>query len=111
MGVRGHHEVDARVRHQIGLELSEVDVQSPIEAEGSSQRRDDLADETVEVSVRGTLNVEAATAVCSRREWVASTALYGSTTAVDTWGRGTRRNRSWTSCRNRRKDAPEGGSQ
>merc|ERR1719284_49797 len=60
--VRGHHEVDAGVWHQVGLELSEVDVEGAIETEGGSEGGDNLTDETVQVGVGGTLNVEAATA-------------------------------------------------
>merc|ERR1712216_1077480 len=37
-----------------------------------------------QMSYRASLSSMTATSVCSRREWVASTALYGSTTAVDT---------------------------
>merc|ERR1711981_665751 len=41
-----------------------------------------------QMSYRASLSSMTATSVCSRREWVARTALYGSTTAVDTWGEG-----------------------
>nr|GMC48227.1 Hypothetical predicted protein [Ipomoea batatas] len=34
------------------------------------------------------LSRRTATSVCSRREWVDRTLLYGSTTEVDTWGEG-----------------------
>jgi hypothetical protein len=54
--------VDTWVWHQVGLELSEVDVESTIETEGSCQRRDHLSDDAVQVGVGGTLNVEATTA-------------------------------------------------
>merc|ERR1719201_1541195 len=60
--VGGHHEVDARVWHQVGLELGDIHVEGTIEAQGGSQGRDDLSDETVEVGVGGTLDVQAATA-------------------------------------------------
>merc|ERR1719478_770647 len=60
--VGADHEMDAGVWHQVGLELSEVDVESTIETEGSRQGGDDLTDETVEVGVGGALHVEAATA-------------------------------------------------
>merc|ERR1719446_500698 len=60
--VRGHHEVDARVWDQVGLELSHIDVECTIEPKGSGQGRDDLSLETVEVGVGWALNVEAATA-------------------------------------------------
>jgi pheromone shutdown protein TraB len=54
--------VDARVRHQVGLELGQVDVQRAVEAERRGERRDDLADQTVQVGVRRALDVEVATA-------------------------------------------------
>jgi hypothetical protein len=60
--VRRKHEVDTRVWHQVGLELSHIHVQGTIETEGGSQRRDDLGNQTVEVRVCRTLNVEVATA-------------------------------------------------
>merc|ERR1712023_531052 len=60
--VRGHHEVDAGVRHQVGLELGQIDVERTIETEGGGQRGDDLADETVQVGVGRALDVEATTA-------------------------------------------------
>jgi len=44
------------------LELSDIDVQGTIESEGSSQGRDDLGNQAVQVGVGGALNVEAATA-------------------------------------------------
>ena len=61
-GVRGEHEVDARVRHQVGLELGDVDVEGTVEAEGRGERRDDLGDEAVEVGVGRALDVEGAAA-------------------------------------------------
>jgi hypothetical protein len=42
-GVRREHEVDARVRHQVGLELGDVDVERAVEAERRGERRDDWA--------------------------------------------------------------------
>jgi hypothetical protein len=49
--MRADREVDTRLGHQVGLELGEVDVQGTIEPQRSSQRRDDLEDETVQVRV------------------------------------------------------------
>merc|ERR1712054_603166 len=62
MSVRGHHEVDARVWHQVGLELSHIDVESTIESEGCSQGGDNLGGQTVQVGVGGAFDVEATTA-------------------------------------------------
>mmetsp|Transcript_27180 Transcript_27180/g.50333 ORF Transcript_27180/g.50333 Transcript_27180/m.50333 type:complete len:267 (+) Transcript_27180:933-1733(+) len=54
--------MDARVRHQVGLELGEVDVQLAVETEGGSDGGNALGDEAVEVGVRGSLDVEVAAA-------------------------------------------------
>ena len=81
-GVRGKHEVDAGVGHQVGLELGKIHVQGTVETEGGGQGGHNLADETVEVGVGGALDVEVAAAhvveglvikaegksVCSSRE-------------------------------------------
>mmetsp|Transcript_9182 Transcript_9182/g.18520 ORF Transcript_9182/g.18520 Transcript_9182/m.18520 type:complete len:581 (-) Transcript_9182:2-1744(-) len=58
----GHHEVDARVRHQVGLELGHVHVERTVEAEGGGERGDDLSHQPVEVGVRRALHVEVAAA-------------------------------------------------
>ena len=42
---RGDDEVDARVRHEVGLELGHVNVERAVEAERRRERRDDLRDE------------------------------------------------------------------
>merc|ERR1719472_261023 len=60
--VRGEHEVDARVRHEVRLELRDVDVEGAIEAERRRERRGHLGEEAVEVRVRRALDVEVATA-------------------------------------------------
>ena len=57
-GVGGEGEVDARVRHQVGLELRQVDVERAVEAQRRRDRADDLSDQTVQVGVRRTLDVE-----------------------------------------------------
>merc|ERR1712032_1429181 len=61
-GVRRKHKVDARVWHQVGLELGDVDVQSAIETQRGSQRGRDLRNDAVQVGVRRALDVEAAAA-------------------------------------------------
>mmetsp|Transcript_7228 Transcript_7228/g.10754 ORF Transcript_7228/g.10754 Transcript_7228/m.10754 type:complete len:317 (-) Transcript_7228:584-1534(-) len=60
--VRGKHEVDARIRHQVGLELGKIHVQGSVEAQGSRQRRHHLSDQAVQVGVGGSLDVQAASA-------------------------------------------------
>ena len=61
-GVGGKHEMDTWVWHQVGLELSDIDVEGTIESEGGGEGGDDLRDQSVEVGVGGSLNVEVATA-------------------------------------------------
>ena len=54
--------MDTGVGHQVGLELSNINVEGTIETEGSGQGGDDLGDEAVQVGVGGALNVEVAAA-------------------------------------------------
>jgi len=54
--------VDARVWHQVGLELGNINVQSTIETKRGGQRRDDLRNQTIQVGVGRLLNVELASA-------------------------------------------------
>ncbi len=35
--IRGKHEMDSGVRHQVGLEFSNIDVKGTIESEGGSE--------------------------------------------------------------------------
>ena len=57
-GIGGQHEVDAGIRHQVGLELRDVHVQSTVKPQGRRQARDDLGDQAVQIGVRRALNVE-----------------------------------------------------
>lgn len=52
--------VDAGIWDQVGLEFVQIDVQCPIEPQARSDRTDNLGDETVEMLVAGTGNVEVA---------------------------------------------------
>ena len=61
-GVRGEHEMDTGVRDEVGLELSHINVKGTIESEGGSEGGDDLGDESVQVGVGGSLDVEVTTA-------------------------------------------------
>jgi hypothetical protein len=54
--------VNTRVWHQVGLELVQVDVKSSVEAQTGGDRADNLSNQTVEVLIVGTRNVQAATA-------------------------------------------------
>ena len=60
--VRREHEVDARVRHEVRLELRDVHVERAVEAERRRERRGHLGEEAVEVRVRRALDVEVAAA-------------------------------------------------
>ncbi len=61
-GIGGEGEMDTWVGHQVGLELSKIDVEGTIEPEGGSDGADDLTDQTVKVGVGWALNVEVTTA-------------------------------------------------
>jgi hypothetical protein len=61
-GVRGQHEVDAGVGHQVGLELGDIHVQGTIETQRGGQRGHDLGNQSVQVGVGGSLNVQVAAA-------------------------------------------------
>jgi len=50
--------MDSGVWDEVGLELSDIDVEGTIESEGGSKGGDNLRDESVEVGVSGSLNVE-----------------------------------------------------
>ena len=54
--------MDTWVGHQVGLELSHIDVEGTVESEGGGQGGDDLGDESVQVGVGGSLNVEVSAA-------------------------------------------------
>merc|ERR1719334_1031537 len=57
-GVSDQGEVDPGVGHQVGLELGQVHVESPVKPQRSRDGGDDLADHPVEVGVGGTVDVE-----------------------------------------------------
>ena len=60
--VRREHEMDTWVRHQVGLEFSDINVEGTVESEGGGEGRDDLGDQSVQVGVGGALDVEVSTA-------------------------------------------------
>jgi hypothetical protein len=60
--IRRKHEMDSWVWHQVGLELSDIDVKGTIESEGSSQGGDNLGNESVQVGVGWSLDVEVSSA-------------------------------------------------
>ena len=57
-GISSKREVDTRVRHQVGLELSQIHIQSTIESKGGSDGRYNLPNKTVEICVSGSLNIQ-----------------------------------------------------
>jgi hypothetical protein len=61
-GIRRKHKMDTRIRYQVGLELSNIDVKGTVESEGSSERWDNLSNESVQVGVGGSLNIEVSSA-------------------------------------------------
>ena len=56
--VCGQGEVDPGVGHQVGLELCEIHVEGAVEPERGGDGGHDLADQPVQVGVRGTLDVQ-----------------------------------------------------
>jgi len=56
------HEMDSWIWHEVGLELSNINVKGTVESEGSSQRGDNLGNESVQVGVGWSLNVEISSA-------------------------------------------------
>ncbi len=60
--VWGQHEVDTGIRNQIGLEFGDIDVQGSVESQTGSQGWDDLGDESVQVGVSGSLDVQLSSA-------------------------------------------------
>jgi len=54
--------MDSWVWHQVGLELGDIDVEGSIESEGGSQGGDNLGDESVQVGVGWSLDVEVSSA-------------------------------------------------
>ena len=60
--VGGQGEVDTWVWHQVGLELGQIDVEGTIETQRGRDGADNLGNQTVQVSVGGTLDVQVATA-------------------------------------------------
>ena len=60
--VGGQWEMDTWVGHQVGLELGQIDVEGTVKAQRCRNGADNLADQTIQVGVCGTLDVQVATA-------------------------------------------------
>ena len=54
--------MDSWVWHQVGLELSDIDVEGTVESQRGSQRGDNLSNESVQVGVGWSLNVQISSA-------------------------------------------------
>ena len=54
--------MDSWVWHEIGLELSDINVEGTIESEGGSKGGDNLGDESVQVSVGWSFDVKSSSA-------------------------------------------------
>jgi len=61
-GIRRKHEMDSWVWHQVGLEFSDIDVEGTIESQRGSQRGDGLGDQSVQVGVGWSLDIELSSA-------------------------------------------------
>ena len=61
-GVCSQREVDTWVGHQVGLELSQVDVEGTIESQRGSDGADNLTNQSVQVGVGWSLNVQVTSA-------------------------------------------------
>jgi len=51
--------MDSRVRNQVGLELIDIHIETAVEAQRRSQRRNDLSNQSVEISVVRSFDVQA----------------------------------------------------
>ena len=54
--------MNTRVGDEVGLEFGDIDVQSTVESEGSSEGRNDLSDKSVKVGVGGSFDIELSSA-------------------------------------------------
>mmetsp|Transcript_19232 Transcript_19232/g.39751 ORF Transcript_19232/g.39751 Transcript_19232/m.39751 type:complete len:455 (+) Transcript_19232:1621-2985(+) len=59
-GIGRQHEMNTRVGHQVCLEFGDIHIQSTIKAKGSSEGRDDLGNQTIQVGVGRVLNSQVA---------------------------------------------------
>lgn len=61
-GIRRKHEVDSGIRYQVGLEFGDINVQGSIESQRGGQRGDNLSDQSVQVGVGGSFNIQVSSA-------------------------------------------------
>ena len=50
--------MDSRVRYQVSLELVQIDIQRTVESQGSCDRRDYLTDDSIQIAVRRTIDIQ-----------------------------------------------------
>ena len=60
--VRGKHEMDSGVGDEVSLEFGDINVEGTIESEGGGEGRDNLGNESVQVGVGGSLDIEVSSA-------------------------------------------------
>merc|ERR1712066_789967 len=60
--ISGQWKVDSWVWHQVGLELSQIDVQSTIESERSGDGGNDLSDQPVQIGVSWSFDIQVSSA-------------------------------------------------
>jgi len=61
-GIRRKHEMDSWVWHQVGLEFSNIDVKGTVESQRGGKGRDGLGDQSVQVGVGWSLDIELSSA-------------------------------------------------
>ncbi len=54
--------MDSWIRDQVSLELSDINVQGSVESQRGRQRGDDLSDQSVQVGVGWSLNIQVSSA-------------------------------------------------
>jgi hypothetical protein len=61
-GIGRKHEMDSWVWHEVSLELGDINIEGSIESEGGGQGGDNLGDQSVEVGVSWSLDIEVSSA-------------------------------------------------
>ena len=61
-GVADERVVDTRVRNQVSLELVEINIKSTVETQRRGDRADNLSNQTVQMLIAGTRNVQVTSA-------------------------------------------------
>ena len=54
--------MNTRVGYQVGLKLREIDIEGTIESERGSDRADDLSDESIQIGVGRSFDIQVTTA-------------------------------------------------